>query len=63
MHHGFAIRLGTLKDTDKLPADAKRHNTNLTNNNKEMSPSRLESQPLSDNIIVGKSYTEDDYSF
>jgi hypothetical protein len=25
----FAIRLGTLKDTDNLPEDAKRHNTNV----------------------------------
>ena len=26
----FAIRLGTIKDTDKLPADAKQNNTNVT---------------------------------
>ena len=44
----FAIRMGTLKDTDdKLPADAKRDTSTL------VSPVAIEA----------KSYTEDDYSF
>ncbi len=47
----FAIRFATLKDTDKLPADAKRDT------------SVLESPKPSQIAIEAKSYTEDDYSF
>jgi len=47
----FAIRFGTLKDTDKLPADAKRDTSVL------VSP---KPEPIA---IEAKSYTEDDYSF
>ena len=48
----FAIRFGTLKDTDRLPADAKRDTSML------VSP-----KPSQIATIQAKSYTEDDYSF
>jgi hypothetical protein len=43
----FAIRMGTLKDTDRLPADAKRDNTSNV--------VAIPSKP--------SSYKDDDYSF
>ena len=48
----FGMRFGTIKDTDKLPADAKRDTSVLE------SP-----KPESIATIEAKSYTEDDYSF
>ena len=48
----FAIRFGTLNDTDRLPADAKRDTSML------VSP-----KPEQITTIEAKSYTEDDYSF
>jgi hypothetical protein len=53
----FAIRMNTLKDIDKLPAEAQRFT-----NNKEEDPTRPEIQPLH-HTKIGKSYTKDDYSF
>src|SRR5688500_8183409 len=52
----YAIRMGTLKDTDKLPADAKRDN-----NNTSILVSKPE--PITAATIEAKPYTEDDYSF
>jgi hypothetical protein len=46
----FAIRMGTLKDTDKLPADAKRDTSSILVSNLEQ-------------ITATKSYTQDEYSF
>ena len=47
----YAIRFGTLKDTDRLPADAKRDTSVLVS-------------PKSQQITIeAKSYTEDEYSF
>ena len=43
----FAIRMGTLKDTDKLPADAKRDTTDVTIAQQD----------------TNKSFEDDDYSF
>ena len=47
----FAIRFGTLRDTDKLPANAKQDTSTLVS----PKPSQI--------AIEAKSYTEDDYSF
>jgi hypothetical protein len=47
----FAIRFGTLKDTDKLLADAKRDTSVLVS----PAPKQI--------AIEAKSYTKDDYSF
>ena len=47
----FAIRFGTLRDTDKLPANAKQDTSTLIS----PKPSQI--------AIEAKSYTEDDYSF
>ena len=51
----FAIRLGTLRDTDKLPADAKRDTSSVL-------LSSIEPEQIA-TIGEAKSYTEDDYSF
>jgi len=48
----FAIRMRTLKDTDKLPADSKRDTSSVL-----VSPSQIAITE------EAKSYTEDDYSF
>ena len=51
----FAIKMGTLKDTDKLlSADAKRDTSIL------VSPTAPQSKQIA---IEAKSYTDDDYSF
>jgi hypothetical protein len=50
----YSIRLGTLKDIDKLPIEAKRYPTRPI----------ILSQPSDTTTIgVGKSYRNDDYSF
>ena len=48
----FAIRLGTLRDTDKLPADAKRDTSMLVSRKPE---------PIA--AIEAKSYRDDEYDF
>ena len=50
----FAIRMGTLKETDKLPADAKRVTSSVL-----VSPSQIAITEEEET----KSYTKDDYSF
>lgn len=49
----FAIRLGTLKDTDRLPSDAKVSKVVATATVSAATPTAK----------VSKSYTQDDYSF
>jgi hypothetical protein len=45
--------MGTVKDTDKLPADAKKDTAILVSN----------PEPIAQATVSTKSYTEDDYSF
>lgn len=45
----FAIRLGTLKDTDRLPTEAKVR--------------KVVASPAAKVVVPTKSYTDDDYSF
>ena len=52
----YAIRLGTLRDTDKLPVEAKR-DTSL------VLLSSIEPEQITTIALEAKSYTEDDYSF
>ena len=53
----FAIKMRTLKDTDKLPADAKKRDTSSVLVSPEPSQIAITEEEET------KSYTEDDYSF
>lgn len=61
-----AIRMGTLKDTDKLPTEAKRDNNNTSSMVLVSKP-----EPITATIVSAtppakvstKSYKDDDYSF